>query len=77
MKIKSVTTKTNHRGSWWLVLTDQPTDPKLTTTDMFVAALAERAMETGADVKVLTRSGWFYREISHLSICEDPHIGGC
>ena len=75
MKIKSITPKQNQRGSWWLIRTDEDGRRGLATTDMFTAALAERARDTGAEVRILTSSGWFYDNISHLELLATPTQG--
>lgn len=70
VKIKSVVEKRNQRGSWWLIKTDEPGRRGLATTDMFKAALAERARDSGSEVRILTSSGWFYDTVSHIALVE-------
>lgn len=72
MKIKSVTPKTNHRGSWWLIRVDVPGHRAIATDDMFKASLAERARESNAEVRILTSSGWYYDDLSQIVLVESP-----
>lgn len=72
MKILSVVEKSNHRGPWWLIKTDQDGARKLATSNMFDAALAKRAEESGGDVTVRTRSGWHYDDLTFIRFTETP-----
>lgn len=72
MKIKSITEKQNHRGSWWLITTDEPGRRGLATSSMFDAGLAQRALETGAEVKIQTRTGWHYDDVTYLALADAP-----
>ena len=71
MKIKSVTKKQNHRGNWWLIKTDEPGRRGIATSNMFHSALAERARDTGAEVRILTSSGWYYDDCSHIELVQE------
>lgn len=91
MKILSVTPKRNHRGDWWLIITDDPAQPKVSTDSMFAASFAEEAKKQNLDVTMLSSSGWYYRSLLKISTVkglppevltyrvheDDPHTGGC
>lgn len=72
MKILSVTPKTNHRGQWWLIKTNQDGAKKLSTSNMFDAALAERAQASGAEVIVHIRTGWHYDDLTFIRLVDAP-----
>ncbi len=91
MKILSVTPKRNHRGDWWLIISDDPLQPKVSTSNMFAASFAEEARKQGLDVTMHSSSGWHYRDLLAISAKlgtspdvvtyrvhgDDPHVGGC
>ncbi len=63
MKILSVTPKRNARGDWWLIETDDPAQPKVSTESMFAASFADQALVNQWDVNITSASGWYYRSL--------------
>lgn len=73
MTIVSVTPKWDRKGGWWLIKASD--GEKYATRDMFAASVAERAQQIGANVKLLSSSGWNYRNLSLITILETPRRG--
>lgn len=72
MKIKSVTPKWNQRGEWWLIRSDEEGAKAMATSNMFHAALAERARDSQQEVRVLISNGWFYSDLDHIELVHEP-----
>lgn len=68
MKILSVTPKTNHRGPWWLLKTDQDGARKISTANFLDADIALGARNSGAEVTIRTRGGFYYDELQHIAL---------